>query len=116
MLRSQNLFTDGERTSEQRFGFFVPALSVAESRPLIQRLGHIGMLRSQDLFAHRERTPVEFLRFVVFAFGSSKIGKMVKTVCNIGVVESLHLFSDSQGALHKSPGRLVATLRKVEFP
>src|SRR6266849_172690 len=73
------------------------------------------MLRSQDLFAHGERTPVEFLCLVVSPFGSSKIGKMVQTVCNIGVVDSLHLLSYSQGALHKSPGQLVATLRKVEF-
>src|SRR6266699_3271666 len=71
---------------------------------------------SQNLLTDGERAPVEFLCLVVFPFGSSKIAKMVKTVSDIGVIETLHLLSHSQGALHKGPGLLVATLRKVEFP
>src|SRR6266699_3454630 len=95
MPGSQNLLTDGESAPEQQFGFFVPALGVAKSRPLVKCLGHIGMVRPQALFAHGERSTVEFLCLVVFPFGSSKIAKMVKTVSDIGVI---------------------ATLRKVEFP
>src|SRR5260370_40990397 len=76
----------------------------------------LGTMGPRSMSALGRDQPVEFVRLAVFPFGSSKIGKMVKTVSDIGVVESLHLLPDSQGALHKGPGRLVATLRKVEFP
>jgi hypothetical protein len=65
MLRTQDLFSDGEGSLVERFGLRILALPRIEIRQVVETGCGIRMLRTQDLFTVGEGTLVERFGYFV---------------------------------------------------